>query len=159
MKYAFSIALLAAATATALADPTPAQHPRVGQLAKVRFATGSADIVFDPSGKVAAKLNEAAAWADQHPDGLIVLDGHADPPGTAAFNARLSLERAKAVRERLITAGVNPDQIVLAAFGEAGPAHVRSVVVWGTQDGTRPPVARTLGPADAATWKQQVLAR
>jgi outer membrane protein OmpA-like peptidoglycan-associated protein len=137
--------LVAAATTSALAQRNNAsQHPRVGQLAELAFAPGSAEVVFDTNGKVAAKLDQAASWAHENPDGLVVLDGHADPVGTEPANFQLSLQRAKAVRERLIAAGVDPDQIIIAAFGEDGPRRDRSVVVWATRTGERAVVARTL---------------
>jgi outer membrane protein OmpA-like peptidoglycan-associated protein len=146
MKTRFLIGLfVAGATTSALAQRNNAsQHPRVGQLAELAFAPGSAEVVFDTNGKVAAKLDQAASWAHENPDGLVVLDGHADPVGTEPANLQLSLERARAVRARLIAAGVDPDQIIIAAFGEDGPRHDRSVVVWATRTGERAVVARTL---------------
>ena len=141
----FTAVLIASVATVAHAQPKNAsQHPRVGQLAAVTFAHRSAEIVFDPDGKVAAKLAQAASWANENPDGMIVLDGHADRIGSEPVNLRLSMERAKAVRERLVVAGVDPDQIVIAAFGEEGPRHDRSVVIWGTKTGERAIVARTL---------------
>ena len=137
--------LLAGSVTVALAQPKNApQHPRVGLIAEVAFTPGSADVVFDTSGKVAAKLDLAASWAHENPDGLIVLDGHADHTGTEPVNLQLSLERARAVRDRLVMAGVDPDQVIIAAFGEDGPRHDRSVVVWATRRGERAVVARTL---------------
>jgi outer membrane protein OmpA-like peptidoglycan-associated protein len=75
---------------------------------------------------------------------MIVLDGHADRIGSEPVNWTLSLDRAKAVRDQLIDAGVDPDQILIAAFGEDGPRHDRSVVVWATKTGERAIVARTM---------------
>ena len=146
MKIGLFTAVLFASVATiAHAQPKNAsQHPRVGHLAELTFAHGSAEVVFDTDGKVAAKLDRAASWAHENPDGMIVLDGHADRTGSEPINLRLSLDRAKAVRERLIGAGVDPDQILIAAFGEDGPRHDRSVVVWATRTGERAIVARTL---------------
>src|SRR5262245_39274121 len=98
MKIVISMAVFAAlGTVAALAQPNSSQHPRVGQLAELTFATGSAELpITDP--RLTDKLGLVIAWADEHPDGLLVLDGHADPRGTAPFNVRLSTMRAKAVR-------------------------------------------------------------
>ena len=153
MRYAISIGILVtAATTAALAQPKTSQHPRVGQLAEVAFAPGSAALAFDPDARLADKLGQVLAWAREHPDGLLVLDGHADPTGTAASNVRLSLDRAKAVRDQLITAGANPDQIVVAAFGEDGPRRDRSVVIWGTRAGMDAVMTRTLATGHAVLW-------
>jgi len=146
MKIGIFTAVLIASVATAAhAQPKNAsQHPRTGLLAEVAFTRGSADVVFDTNGKVAAKLDRVASWAHENRDGMIVLDGHADRSGSEPVNLKLSLDRAKAVRERLIGAGVDPGQILIAAFGEDGPRHDRSVVVWATKTGERAIVARTL---------------
>src|SRR6185503_3971444 len=107
MRYPLWIGLLVACvSATALARPDASLHPRVGQLAELTFAQGSAEIEFDSDGKVAAKLDRAASWAHENPDGLVVLDGHADRVGSEPANLQLSMQRAKAVRDTLITAGV-----------------------------------------------------
>ena len=141
----FTAVLVASAATAALAQPKHAsQHPRTGLLAEVAFTQGSADVVFDSNGKVAAKLDRVASWAHENLDGMIVLDGHADRSGSEPVNLKLSMDRARAVRERLIGAGVNPDQILIAAFGEDGPRHDRSVVVWATRTGERAIIARTL---------------
>jgi hypothetical protein len=69
---------------------------------------------------------------------LLVLDGHADRRGNAARNIRLSLDRAKAVRNKLLQAGVDPAQLIIAAYGERyapDNARDRKVVVWGTRSG------------------------
>lgn len=134
MKYIVSIGLVVAcATAVALAEPDRSLHPRVGQLAELVFAPGSADLAVEPDARLLDKLDEALTWAHGNPDGLLVLDGHADPAGDRASNVRLSLQRARAVRERLVAAGGNPEQIVIAAFGEDGPRRDRSVVIWGAR--------------------------
>jgi outer membrane protein OmpA-like peptidoglycan-associated protein len=144
MQYPLLIGVLVAgASATALAQPEAPVHPRVGHLAELTFAPGSAEIVFDSDGKVAAKLDRAASWAHENPGGLVVLDGHADRVGSERVNLHLSMQRAKAVRDVLITAGVDPGQLVVAAFGEDGPRHDRSVVVWATRTGPRAVIART----------------
>jgi outer membrane protein OmpA-like peptidoglycan-associated protein len=153
MKYLISIGLVVTgATTAALAEPKPSQHPRVGQLAELTFPRGSAELAIDPDAKLQDKLGQVLAWATAHPDGLLVLDGHADRTGPARFNVQLSLERARTVRDQLITAGANPDQIVIAAFGEDGPRRDRSVVIWGTRAGMDAVIARTLTSGHAVLW-------
>ena len=147
MKWTSSIAflvalLVAGAGAVALAEPKPSQHPRTGQLAALEFAPGSSELAIEIDGAIAEKVDAAASWAQAHPDGLVVLDGHADPTGTRSFNVQLSLRRAKAVRERLVVAGVNPEQIVIAAFGADGPRPDRTVVIWATRTGHQAATAR-----------------
>jgi OmpA family len=52
----------------------------------------------------------------------ISATGHADRAGPEDYNMALSLRRADAVREALITSGVSPDAITVAGRGESEPA-------------------------------------
>jgi outer membrane protein OmpA-like peptidoglycan-associated protein len=52
-------------------------------------------------------------------DGAVIrLEGHADARGTEDYNATLSAERATAVREALVKAGMPADRVVVTATGE-----------------------------------------
>jgi outer membrane protein OmpA-like peptidoglycan-associated protein len=130
--------------ATAYAEPQNlSQHPRVGELTEIDFTIGSARISVDNNDR----LGQIAGWAAQNPDGLIVLDGHADTTGSSPKNVELSLKRAEAVRDELVSLHIDPDRIVIAAFGDTGPqrskiAENRRVTVWGTHEGLDAVVAR-----------------
>lgn len=115
-----AVVLLCAATAHA--EPGVGAGAGSAPLATLSFAPGSSALAD-------TDLGEALRWALAHPDGLIVIDGHADPGPPAASGARIALARAKAVRAALIAAGANPHQIILAAFG--GARGDRAAVVWG----------------------------
>jgi len=125
-RYVVVAAMLAAAPAPA----QPSQHPRIGRLAELTFDTGSAKVAGAEQ-----QLGSVAAWARSNPDAHVVLDGHADRRGTTPANAKLSLARARAVREQLIVLGVDPDQIYIAAYGETGAQKLnnRRVTIWGTR--------------------------
>lgn len=51
----------------------------------------------------------------------ILIEGHTDSTGPAAYNRSLSERRAAAVRAALIARGVDPAQISAAGFGESRP--------------------------------------
>lgn len=51
----------------------------------------------------------------------LFIDGHTDDIGTAEYNQRLSLRRAKAVRDYLVGAGVPPGVITIKGFGKSQP--------------------------------------
>jgi outer membrane protein OmpA-like peptidoglycan-associated protein len=146
MKALIPIIALAIAATPAVAGPNPSQHPRIGQLATVEFRHNSADLVVRGDTQLARDLGEVAGWAKANPGGLIVLDGHADRTGPWRVNRQLSYARAMAVFDRLIKLDVDPDQIVIAAFGETGPKteRHRKVVVWATR----------LGLDEVAAWSQ-----
>lgn len=61
---------------------------------------------------------------DHHPDVLITVEGFTDPAGSPAFNKRLGLKRAQAVREFLIAEGLNPQQIRAVSYGESKERQV-----------------------------------
>lgn len=123
MKVSLLFAVLLAA-APAIAGPGRiSQHPREGVLAELEFAQGSADLAGDLV--VNEKLGRVAGWAAQNPDGVIVLSGHADRTGEPGANVQLSLRRAEAVRDQLVAAGVDPAQIVIAAYGSDGAQRPR----------------------------------
>jgi outer membrane protein OmpA-like peptidoglycan-associated protein len=86
----------------------------------------SVDLLFDTassqlSSNAYDELKTLARWAKCNPNGAVILEGHADPTGTAAFNMTLSGERAAAVRAKLIAMGVPSEHIVVTLYGEHGP--------------------------------------
>jgi hypothetical protein len=130
MKALACLVTLACAVAPASAQPRGmSQHPRVGLLAELRFDAGSTRLP-EASG---SRLGRIAAWADENYDGLLVLDTHADTFGPGRSNVRLSLRRARIVRDQLVALGVDPNQIVIAAFGPEGKGRAR-VAIWGTHN-------------------------
>lgn len=84
------------------------------------------DISFDV-GK--ARLNREGVDAirtlgnalQQYPKRKILIEGHTDATGSAAANERLSQQRADAVREILVGAGLDGSFITTAGLGETKP--------------------------------------
>lgn len=81
------------------------------------FDTDSATLKADAD----AQLKPLADWAACNTKGALILEGHADPRGTQAYNMELSAKRAAAVRDRLASMGVRGDRIVISVYGENGP--------------------------------------
>lgn len=78
---------------------------------------------FDSSAigsEASQKLDDARDELIGAPGEKIILEGHADPRGTAPYNVGLSARRAEAVRDQLIARGVDKDDIVLVMYGEDG---------------------------------------
>jgi len=148
MSYVRLILLAIALAATpAIAQPNSSQHPRIGKLAEITFATSSSELpVVDNN-----KLGGVAGWALQNPEGFLVLDGNADQRGTSDANIRLSARRAEAVREQLVLLGVDSDQIVIAAYGERGTRN-RNVVIYATRASLQTIIARSKALGTAAIW-------
>ena len=144
MKAALLIAI-SLTVGTAVAQPNNA---RTGQLAELRFDRGSSELSLTRIERTQRLLGTAAAWAVQNPDGFLVIDGYADHDRERRRAVRLSLARAETVRDQLVRYGVDPDQIVLAAYG----GDRQRVVIWGTRAGMDAIVARTLRRGHAVIW-------
>lgn len=83
----------------------------------VQFAVGSAAILDESVpilDQVAASLAEAPALA-------LEIQGHTDDSGSAEANQVLSQDRAQAVLDYLVEAGVSADRLTAVGFGEDQP--------------------------------------
>ncbi len=124
-----TLVALALAVTPAAAQPAAktSQHARVGQLAELMFQRGAIAL---PIGSE-RELGEIAAWAKQNPEGLVVVEGHADRAGPQALNLTISTRRAESVVAQLLVLGIDREQIVVASYGESRAG--RRVIVWGTR--------------------------
>ncbi|PWK84324.1 OmpA family protein [Fulvimonas soli] len=66
-----------------------------------------------------ALQNFAQTLAKYHPDVLVTVEGFADPAGPAGYNQRLGMERARAVRDFLVSSGLSADKVRAVSYGEA----------------------------------------
>jgi OOP family OmpA-OmpF porin len=86
--------------------------------AVVNFPTGSADV----PGITIGFLKEAAARIRQLPGGTTVeIAGYTDNSGDPMANVALSQQRAEAIRQVLVNAGVAPSVLTAKGFGSANP--------------------------------------
>jgi len=84
----------------------------------VNFADGSADI----PGTMSGFFQNAANAFKQLPQGTVIeIAGYTDNTGDAQANVALSQQRADAVRNALIKAGVAPGMLVAKGYGSANP--------------------------------------
>jgi OOP family OmpA-OmpF porin len=67
-------------------------------------------------------LNEAVLIMKKNPDLNVEVDGHTDSTGTAAYNMTLSVKRAEAIQDHLVTRGVDPKRLTTKGFGITKPA-------------------------------------
>ncbi len=80
----------------------------------VLFASGKSELL--PAAQL--KLNSVAeALTQQDPDSKLVVEGHTDSQGAAAFNQDLSQRRAQTVRDYLVSRGIAEDRISAQGFG------------------------------------------
>ncbi|HWU75752.1 MAG TPA: OmpA family protein [Rhodanobacter sp.] len=60
----------------------------------------------------------AATISKYHPNVLITVEGFADPAGSRAYNKKLGMQRADAVRDFLVSSGLPADQVRAVSYGE-----------------------------------------
>lgn len=67
-----------------------------------------------------AKLDSfASVMKAHHSDALVTVEGFTDPDGSSAFNKKLGMQRAEAVRDYLVnTAGMAASQVRAVSYGE-----------------------------------------
>lgn len=84
--------------------------------ADVRFATDSDELTaasYEPLDRVVNAMKNSRY--------TLKVSGYADSTGTEEYNKDLSERRARTVRKYLVDKGVEPNRVVLAAYGEKMP--------------------------------------
>ena len=102
--------------------PAPAPPPQVQKItldSKVLFDFDKA--VLKPEGKAAIDSQVVGKLAQIQRLEVVLVTGHADRLGTEAYNQKLSQRRADAVREYLVSKGVDKAKIETIGMGEKQP--------------------------------------
>ena len=105
------------------AKPAPKKEPAKLLPQKINF---SGDALFDfdkavlrPEGK--AMLDDLARVLQGAKYEVILAIGHTDRIGTQAYNQKLSVRRAEAVKKYLVDKGIEPNRIYAEGKGETQP--------------------------------------
>lgn len=108
---------VAPAESLAVAPAAPAPVEKTIVTAETLFDTDRAEI--KPSGK--ATLDELIAQLRGNNSVIIPVVGYASSPGTEEHNLQLSERRAEAVKNYLVSQGIDSDRIYVASKGEQDP--------------------------------------
>ena len=81
---------------------------------RIFFGVDSADV----GTRARSLVDRQAQWLQRYPELFVVIEGHADEPGDAQRNLRLSADRARHIGDMLIAAGVPADRIDIEPLGD-----------------------------------------
>lgn len=83
----------------------------------ITFASGNASI----SPNFAPILQDVARVLNEYEKTTLLVAGHTDSTGEASYNQQLSVNRATAVQNRLLTHGVDSRRLTVVGYGESMP--------------------------------------
>ncbi len=72
-----------------------------------------------------ALLQRQAAWLSKYPAVRVTVEGHCDERGTREYNLALGARRANAVKEYLVSKGVNSSRVETISYGKERPMCAR----------------------------------
>jgi peptidoglycan-associated lipoprotein len=114
------------ATARVTVTPPPPPPPQPTATEEELFNQNVKDIFFDydkydvrPDQQ--STLQADAAWLTQHPNVKFTIEGHCDERGSTEYNLALGDNRANAVKNALVQAGVAADRIRTISYGKEKP--------------------------------------
>jgi peptidoglycan-associated lipoprotein len=71
-------------------------------------------------------LAKQAEWLKVNPAIVVTIEGHADERGTREYNIALGERRAQAVKNYIVSHGINSDRVFVVSFGKEKPAMLGS---------------------------------
>jgi OOP family OmpA-OmpF porin len=97
--------------------PAPKKAEPIVTLHGAQFDFNKATL--KPAGK--EMIDQAVKVMKQKPDLKVSVEGHTDSIGSDAYNLKLSQRRAMAVRDYLVSQGIEATRITVVGFGESKP--------------------------------------
>ena len=99
------------------ARPAPAEFAARAELEDIHFDFDRHDI--RPGD--ARVLDVSAAWLQENPGTLVLIEGHCDERGTDAYNLALGDRRAKAAMDYLASRGIQAERMNTLSYGKEKP--------------------------------------
>src|SRR5881296_1369685 len=99
------------------ARPAPAEFAARAEFEDIHFDFDRHDI--RPGD--ARILDVSAAWLQENPGTLVLIEGHCDERGTDAYNLALGDRRAKAAMDYLVSRGIQAERMNTLSYGKEKP--------------------------------------
>jgi len=136
-----------------------AEVTRVGEGINVTF-TEDGGIYFDTdksniTGNSQTTLNSLAGILKDYPKSNILVEGHTDSDGSESYNMGLSMRRANAVSDYLMSQGIDAGRLTTKWYGESQPVADNSTAA-GKADNRRVELAIVASEALKEEAKQKV---
>lgn len=93
-----------------------------GLLSRIHFVSNDYQILE----KEEQILDQNILWLQEHPEVILILEGHCDEFGEENYNLQLGDLRAREVKASLIAKGIDAERIIMiVSFGESRPLDTR----------------------------------
>jgi peptidoglycan-associated lipoprotein len=106
-----------AASVQAAARPEPAEFQPAAEIRDIYFDFDRYAIRPD----AAKTLTASAQWLRNHPEDLILIEGHSDERGTSDYNIALGQHRSESAKNFLVAQGIQASRVTVISYGEERP--------------------------------------
>jgi peptidoglycan-associated lipoprotein len=116
----------ATARVTVNAPPPPPPPSAPSLTDEQMFAQNVKDVYFDYDksdvrGDQQSAIQADVAFLQQHPNITFTVEGHCDERGSTEYNLALGDNRASAVKNALVAAGISADRVKTVSYGKEKP--------------------------------------
>ena len=115
-----------------MAQPAPMQAPGIMPGSVQDFKVNVGDTVhfayneYNVEDQDKSTLQKQATWLSRYPGVQLTIEGDCDERGTREYNLALGARRANAVKEYLVSLGVNTARLQTVSYGKERPAVLGS---------------------------------
>ena len=98
-------------------DATGSDSGKISGLKSVRFDYDSSTL----SAEARKQLSDNAEWIKSNGKSTVQVEGHCDSRGSVEYNLALGERRAKAVKNYLVSLGIDSKRLSIISYGEEKP--------------------------------------
>lgn len=131
--------------------PAPAPEPKPAPKPVAEKVTFATDVLFDfdrsvikPEGRT--KLDDLASKVQGVNLEVVIAIGYADRIGTPAYNQRLSVRRAEAIKAYLVSKGIEANRVYTEGKGESSSVTGNKCKNMGREHGSNKKLVECLAP-------------